>query len=54
MIITVELERADLSAAEQKQVEEVLALPSAERAADILLASEGLSKSVGKWLVSIS
>lgn len=48
MTITVELERADLSAAEQKQVEEVLASPSVERAADILLASEGLSESIGK------
>ncbi|XP_021824477.1 uncharacterized protein LOC110765618 [Prunus avium] len=42
-----ELERAHLSTTEHEQVEEVLALPSTERAADILLASEGLSESIG-------
>ncbi|KAI5313486.1 hypothetical protein L3X38_042662 [Prunus dulcis] len=40
--IRVELEQADLSTVEQEQVDQVLALPSNERAADILLASEGL------------
>ncbi|XP_021800858.1 uncharacterized protein LOC110745087 [Prunus avium] len=43
----VELGRAHLSTTEHEQVEEVLALPSTERAADILLASEGLSESIG-------
>ncbi|CAL9005374.1 unnamed protein product [Prunus brigantina] len=41
-IFVVELERADMSAAEQEQVNQVLAVPGTERAADILLASEGL------------
>ncbi|CAL8162191.1 unnamed protein product [Prunus armeniaca] len=45
----VELERADLTAAEQKQVDQVLALLSTERAANILLASEGVSGSVGRF-----
>ncbi|PQQ21349.1 uncharacterized protein Pyn_36854 [Prunus yedoensis var. nudiflora] len=47
MTNAVELERADLFATEQEQVEKVLALSSIERAADILLASEGLSDSIG-------
>ncbi|KAI5324283.1 hypothetical protein L3X38_033356 [Prunus dulcis] len=39
---SMELDRADLSAAEQEQVDVVLALPSSERATYRLLANEGL------------
>ncbi|CAL8999910.1 unnamed protein product, partial [Prunus brigantina] len=38
----VELDQAELSAIEQEQVAMVLALPNTERAADRLLADEGL------------
>ncbi|CAL8161820.1 unnamed protein product [Prunus armeniaca] len=46
VVLAVELDRAELSAVEQKQVTVVLALPSTERAADRLLADEGLVSSV--------
>ncbi|VVA40453.1 PREDICTED: CISIN_1g0418261mg [Prunus dulcis] len=39
---SMELDRADLSAAEQEQVDVVLALPSSERATNRLLVNEGL------------
>ncbi|CAL2264929.1 unnamed protein product [Prunus armeniaca] len=42
VVLAVELDRAELSAVEQEQVTVVLALPSTERAADRLLADEGL------------
>ncbi|PQQ19310.1 hypothetical protein Pyn_07082 [Prunus yedoensis var. nudiflora] len=41
-IFAVELERAELSAVEQEQVDQILALPSTEKAADKLLVSERL------------
>lgn len=52
-IFAVELERADLSAAEQEQGNQVLTLPSTERVADILLASEGLISSTGEFILAL-
>ncbi|KAH0988079.1 hypothetical protein GBA52_015256 [Prunus armeniaca] len=46
--VPVEFDRVELSATEQEQVNQVLALPSTKRAADRLLASEGLISSAGQ------
>lgn len=46
--VAVELQRAELSSIEKKEVDVVLALPSTERAADKLLISEGLINLVGE------
>ncbi|VVA24585.1 PREDICTED: LOC110745087 [Prunus dulcis] len=48
--VPVELDLVELSATEQEQVNQVLALPSTERATDRLLASEGLISSAGELL----
>lgn len=52
-IFAVELERADMSAAEQEQVNQVLALPGTERATDILLASEGLISLTNEFIPAL-
>ncbi|PQQ04128.1 hypothetical protein Pyn_41190 [Prunus yedoensis var. nudiflora] len=44
----VELDRADLSAVEQEEVNQVLAWPSIEKATDKLLVSDGLSSTTSE------
>lgn len=49
VVLAVELDRVELFAVKQEQVDVVLALPSIERAADRLLAGEGVASSVGEY-----